>query len=91
MGHITDVDPVEDAVGGMGNGLVETALGHSDGCRPDIELADVHRIKRRIPSVGAAGKDVFLGDGIVVEGEVGDVLLMGNDVLSAHRPCGGSW
>ena len=65
----------------MGDGLVEAVLGHADGGRADVELADVHGVERRIPCARAPGEQVVRADGIVVQGKVGHVLLVGNDVL----------
>ncbi len=81
MGHVGDLHAVEDAIGGMGDGLVEAVLGHTDGGRADVELADVHGIERRIPGLRAPGEDVVFGDGVIMQGEVGYVLLVGDDVL----------
>ena len=81
VGHVGDLHAVEDAVGGVRDGLVEAVLGNADGCRADVELADVHGIERRVPRMGAPGEDVVFGDGVVVEREVGNVLLVADDVL----------
>ncbi len=46
MRHVGDLHAVEDAVGGMGDGLVEAVFGNADGGRADVELADVYGVER---------------------------------------------
>ena len=61
MGHVGDAHAVEDAIRRMGDGFIKAVLGHADGGRADVELADVHGIERRIPGCGPARKDIVLG------------------------------
>jgi len=81
VGHVGYLHAVEDAVRCVCDGLVEAVLGNADGCRADVELADVYGIERRVPRMGAPGEDVVFGDWVVVEREVGNVLLVADDVL----------
>ena len=81
MRHVRHLHAVEYAVGRMGNGFIKAVFGHADRGRTDIELADVHGIERRIPGMRSAGENIVLGDGVIMKREVGNVFLMGNDVL----------
>ena len=44
--HVGDANAIEDAVCGMGDGLIEAVFGHADGGRADVELADVYGVER---------------------------------------------
>jgi len=45
-----------------------------------FELADVHRVQRRIPSRWTPAQDVRFSDWIVVQHKLGNVFLVGDDV-----------
>ena len=68
------------------NRFVERVSTHADRRPAKVVLPDVHRIERAVPSVLPLGEDVGVGDRIVVELELRDVILAGAHVLDEVIP-----
>ena len=70
MRKVRDRLSVEVSIRGMPNRFVHRVGTDPDGRPPEIELADVDGIERRIPRVGPALEDVLVGDRVVVQSVV---------------------
>ncbi len=81
MSEVRHHAPEELAMSRVVDGLVESMLADSDGTPPEVELADVDRVQHVIPRLLALLEDVSVGDGIVVQGVLGHVILVVDDVL----------
>ena len=73
----------QPAGGGVIDRLVEGVGADADRGPAEIELADIDGVERAVPGLAAARQDVGLGDRVVVEREVGDVVLRVAEVLHA--------
>ncbi len=81
MGEFGDVFPEEPPVGRMIDGLIKRVGTDADGGPAQVVLADVDRVERRVPGFPTFLQDVALRDGIIVEGEIGHVGLVVDDIL----------
>ena len=67
VAHVGHVHPVERAVRGVVDRLVEGVRADADRRPSEVELADVHRVEGVVPGVLSLGQDVALRDRIVVQ------------------------
>src|SRR5262249_61430554 len=81
VGEVGDGGAVQDAVGGVGDRLVHGVGAHADRAPAQVVFADVHRVEGGVEGVGAAVQDVGLGDRVVAQRVVGDVVLRVHHVL----------
>ena len=75
MREVGHLHPVEDPTVGVGDRLPEGVLADSDRAETQVELANVHRVERRIEGGRAGVEHVFLGHLVLVQAELGDVVL----------------
>ncbi len=79
--EVGDALPVEDPPVGVGDRLVEGVLADADRGEPEVELADVDGVERGVEGGAAGVQDVGFRHRVVVQAELADVHLRGDDVL----------
>ena len=63
--------------------LVKRVRADTDRRPAEVVLAEVDRVERRIPGLRAARENLGIGDRVIVQGELGYIILRVDDVLDA--------
>ena len=77
MRHVGYRQTIENTIGGVRDRFIEAMFRNPERSGADVEFTDVDGVERTIPGMRSAGKNIILGDGIVMQGKIGDILLMG--------------
>ena len=62
------------------DGLVEGMGADADGSPAQVVLADVDRVESRVPGILSDRQDIVLGDRVVMQGILADIVLAVGDV-----------
>jgi hypothetical protein len=75
--EIRHIFPIEVSMGRMGDGLVKRMGADADAPPAQVEFSHVDGVESGIPRIAPLGQDVFLGDGVAVQGIFRHIPLPG--------------